>query len=182
MAIKFSDKNLIWIDLEMTGLDPAKDYILEISTIVTTGGLDEIVEGPSIAISLDKSVLNSMDEWNTKHHGNSGLIDRATKSSFSANDAQRATVDFLKNWVPQGVSPMCGNSVCQDRRFLCRHMPDLADYFHYRSIDVSTLKELAKRWAPRMPLYQKASRHVAMEDITESIAELQHYKELFLRL
>ena len=165
----------------MTGLNPEKNHILEIATIVTTGGLDEIVEGPSIAIFQSRSILDSMDEWNTKHHTSSGLIDRATKSSFSASDAQSATLDFLKNWVPKGVSPMCGNSVCQDRRFLCRYMPDLADYFHYRSIDVSTLKELAKRWAPRMPLYKKASRHIAMEDIAESIAELQHYKEFFLK-
>ena len=166
----------------MTGLNPEKDYIIEIATIVTTANLEEIVEGPAIAIFQNETVLKSMDEWNTEHHRSSGLVDRVTKSDFSVCDAQAATLDFLKEWVPEGVSPMCGNSVCQDRRFLYRYMPSLADYFHYRSIDVSTLKELAKRWAPETPPYNKNSHHIAMDDIIESIGELQHYREFFLKV
>jgi oligoribonuclease len=166
----------------MTGLDPEKDHILEIATVVTTANLDEIIEGMSIAIFQNNTILESMDEWNTQHHGSSGLIERVVESSLSVTDAQAITLDFLRDWVPAGVSPMCGNTVCQDRRFLCKYMPRLADYFHYRSIDVSTLKELANRWAPRMPRYKKLSRHIAMDDIKESIAELQHYKEFFLKI
>ena len=174
--------NLIWIDLEMTGLDTFNDLIIEIATIVTDKELNTIEEGPVCAIHVDDAVLAGMDEWNTRQHGKSGLIERVKNSSLSAPDAGRETIEFVSKYVPKGASPMCGNSICQDRRFLARCMPRLEDYFHYRNLDVSTLKELAKRWSPAVYSgFNKNSSHLAMDDIRDSIAELRHYREHFLR-
>jgi len=174
---------LIWIDLEMTGLDSQQDRILEIATLVTDAWLDPLAEGPVIAIHQPCAVLESMDEWNRRHHGQSGLLERVKTSSADVRWAEEETLRFLQNWVPLGVSPMCGNSVCQDRRFLARWMPALEAYFHYRNLDVSTLKELARRWAPDMAQgFSKASQHLALADIYESVAELRYYRENFLHL
>lgn len=175
------ENNLIWIDLEMTGLDTAKDSIIEIATIVTDEHLHELAEGPAMAIHRDKSVIDAMDEWNTKHHGASGLVERVLQSTVSARQAEIATLDFLAQWVDAGVSPMCGNSICQDRRFLAREMPELERYFHYRNLDVSTLKILASKWAPDVAAgFSKDSSHRALSDIRDSIAELLWYRsELF---
>lgn len=174
--------NLVWIDLEMTGLEPEHDVIIEIATIVTDAQLREQVEGPSIAIHQADETLAGMDEWNTRQHGESGLMQRVRDSRFSTADAEAETLAFLRQWVPDGRSPMCGNSICQDRRFLYRYMPALADFFHYRNLDVSTLKELARRWAPDLPAFVKQGRHLALDDIRDSIAELEHYREHFLTL
>jgi len=177
-----SDTNLIWIDLEMTGLDTQKDLIIEIATIVTDSELNVLAEGPMIAIHQPDAVMHSMDEWNTNQHGKSGLTARVRESQYSETQAEQATLDFLAEWVPAGASPMCGNSICQDRRFLARCMPRLEDYFHYRNLDVSTLKELAKRWSPAVYSgFNKNSSHLAMDDIRDSIAELRHYRAHFLR-
>ncbi|MEY3220478.1 MAG: hypothetical protein RIT27_1835 [Pseudomonadota bacterium] len=174
--------NLIWIDLEMTGLNPDTDVILEIATIVTDSDLKVIAEGPVIAISQPNEILEQMDEWNTTHHGQSGLIERVKKSQVSTAEAERLTLTFLQAFVPKNVSPMCGNSICQDRRFLWRLMPELEAYFFYRHIDVSTLKELAKRWKPHVAEnFKKESKHLALQDIYDSIAELQYYRRLFLQ-
>jgi len=176
-------RNLIWIDLEMTGLDPLTDVILEIATIVTDAELNVLAEGPELAIHRPKAVLDAMDEWNQTHHGRSGLIDRVLSSPFSAEDAEQQTIAFLKSWVPEGASPICGNSICQDRRFLASGMPLLEKYFHYRNLDVSTLKELAARWAPEVAQgVQKTGRHRALDDIRESIEELRYYRQHFLRV
>lgn len=175
--------NLIWIDLEMTGLNPIKDRILEIATIVTDTNLNVLEEGPVFAIHQPDDLLGQMDEWNTSHHNNSGLVRRVKDSVITEEKAEAATLEFLKRHVPEGASPMCGNSVWQDRRFLSRYMPQLELYFHYRLIDVSTLKELAQRWAPE--IYgglQKEARHLALDDVRESIEELQYYREHFLRI
>ncbi len=175
--------NLIWIDLEMTGLDTFHDHIIEIATIVTDGELNILEEGPIIAIHQADSVLDMMDEWNQKQHGGSGLIERVKKSPFSAEDAEQQTLEFLAKYLPKGASPMCGNSICQDRRFMARQMPTLEDFFHYRNLDVSTLKELSNRWAPEVAKgFSKASSHLAMDDIRDSINELKHYRRTFLRL
>jgi oligoribonuclease len=172
---------LIWIDLEMTGLDPLADRIIEIATIVTDKDLEVIAEGPVMAIHQSDDVLARMDEWNHKHHGASGLTARVRASPFSAADAERRTLGFLSPLVAAGASPMCGNSVCQDRRFLAREMPQLERFFHYRNLDVSTLKELARRWAPQMAEgFNKESAHLALADIRESIGELRHYRAHFL--
>jgi oligoribonuclease len=177
-----SEKNLIWIDLEMTGLDPQNDQIIEIATVVTDAELNELAEGPVIAIHQSDQVLAAMDEWNTRQHGGSGLIERVRESPYDAATAERATLAFLADWVSQGVSPMCGNSICQDRRFMARLMPTLEEYFHYRNLDVSTLKELARRWAPEVYNgFSKDSSHLALEDIRDSIAELRHYREHLLQ-
>lgn len=175
--------NLIWIDLEMTGLDPDNDVIIEIATIVTDSQLNVLAEGPSLAIKQPDALLDGMDEWNTRQHGQSGLTQRVRESRISLADAEQQTIDFLSVWVPAGKSPMCGNSICQDRRFLYRGMPELEKYFHYRNLDVSTLKELAARWAPEVKNgFKKQSSHLAMDDIRDSIAELKHYREHFIKV
>ncbi|MES9873668.1 MAG: oligoribonuclease [Candidatus Sedimenticola sp. 6PFRAG7] len=176
-------RNLIWIDLEMTGLDPFNDQVIEIATIVTDGNLNILAEGPVIAIHQPDEVLDAMDEWNTNQHGGSGLTERVRQSTHSEEDAQRMTIDFLSHFVPKGASPMCGNSICQDRRFMARCMPELEAFFHYRNLDVSTVKELANRWAPEVARsLVKKGAHLAMDDIKDSIDELIHYREHFLRL
>jgi len=178
-----SKKNLIWIDLEMTGLDTNNDAIIEIATIVTDSELTVLAEGPIIAIHQSDDKLNGMDEWNTKQHGKSGLTERVRESNITVEEAEQETLNFLKDYVPAGVSPMCGNSICQDRRFMARLMPELEAYFHYRNLDVSSLKELAVRWAPKVAKgYKKRSSHLAMDDVKDSIRELQHYREHFIRL
>lgn len=174
--------NLIWIDLEMTGLDPLQERIIEIATVVTDSELNVVAEGPSIAINQSEKLLQAMDEWNTNQHGKSGLTDRVRKSSVTEAQAEAATLEFLKQWVPEGVSPMCGNSIGQDRRFLVRYMPELANYFHYRNLDVSTLKELVKRWKPElMNGFNKKASHLAMDDIHDSIQELAYYRKVFIQ-
>ena len=173
--------NLIWIDLEMTGLDTVNDRIIEIATIVTDKDLNILAEGPMIAVHQANAVLDAMDGWNTRQHGQSGLTERVRNSENTAQDAERETIAFLKEWVEPGMSPMCGNSICQDRRFMAREMPELEAYFHYRNLDVSTLKELVRRWSPKlMSGLEKKSTHLAMDDIRDSIAELCYYRERFL--
>lgn len=173
--------NLIWIDLEMTGLCTQTDTIIEIATIVTDRNLNELAVGPALAIDQSQATMENMDEWNTAHHGKSGLTARVLASSTSAADAERATIAFLQDWVDTGASPMCGNSICQDRRFLAREMPDLERFFHYRNLDVSTLKILVALWAPELAKgYQKESSHLALADIRDSIAELNWYREHFI--
>lgn len=175
--------NLIWIDLEMTGLDPNKDRIIEMATIVTDNNLTILAEGPVYAIHQDEALLAGMDEWNTRQHNLSGLVKRVQESIITEAKAQNATIAFLEEWTVAGKSPMCGNSVWQDRRFLARYMPRLESYFHYRLIDVSTLKELALRWSPKVYNgVQKESRHLAQDDIRDSIAELRYYRDNFLNL
>lgn len=177
-----NENRLIWIDLEMTGLDPDRDRILEIATLVTDNDLSPIAEGPVIAIHCPEHILAGLDDWNREHHGKSGLLDRVRASPWDEAQAEQETLDFLARHVPPGQSPMCGNSVCQDRRFLARSMPRLEAYFHYRSLDVSTLKILAQRWAPHVAeAVKKSSRHLALDDIKESIAELRHYRTHLLQ-
>ncbi len=178
-----SDQNLIWIDLEMTGLFPNTDRIIEIAVVVTDPTLAIRVEGPVFAIHQSDETLDKMDAWNKGTHGKSGLIDRVKASTISEEEAQTRVIDFLKAYVPANKSPMCGNSICQDRRFLANYMPKLEDLFHYRNLDVSTLKELARRWKPAaMEGFKKAQKHTALADIHESIDELIHYREHFLKL
>lgn len=173
--------NLIWIDLEMTGLDPKTHRIIEIATIITDTELNILAEGPVIAIHQPTDELDKMDAWNIKHHGNSGLISRVQTSDINEQKAQAITLQFLQQWVPAGFSPMCGNSICQDRRFLVETMPELASYFHYRNLDVSTLKQLCQRWAPDIAKqHHKESTHIALNDIRDSIAELQFYREAWI--
>ncbi|KAA9133184.1 oligoribonuclease [Marinihelvus fidelis] len=173
-----SADNLIWIDLEMTGLDTGSDTILEIATIVTDSQLNELAVGPEIAIRHPLQALQAMDEWNTRHHGQSGLWQRALDSTHDAAAAERETLTFLSEWTVKGASPMCGNSICQDRRFLHRLMPELEAWFHYRNLDVSTLKELARRWNPSiLESLVKENRHTALSDIRESVTELRHYRQ-----
>ncbi len=173
-----SANNLIWIDLEMTGLDVDNDRIIEIATIVTDAELNILAEGPVLAVHQPESVLAAMDDWNQRQHGGSGLLQRVRDSDIGEAEAERQTLAFLEQWVPTGVSPMCGNSICQDRRFLHRFMPALLRHFHYRHIDVSTLKELARRWLPAVAEgTAKRSSHLALDDIRDSIRELEHYRE-----
>lgn len=176
-------QNLIWIDLEMTGLDPDRDVIIEMATIVTDSDLNTLAEGPVIAIHQPEEILAGMDEWNTRQHGQSGLTQRVREGTVSMAEAEAQTLAFLEQWVPKRSSPICGNSICQDRRFLYRHMPRLEGYFHYRNLDVSTLKELAARWAPQVrESFKKGNTHLALDDIRESIAELRHYRDHFIKL
>jgi len=172
-----TDSRLIWLDLEMTGLSPENDTILEIATLVTDSQLEEIAEGPVLAIHHERSVLEQMDDWNTEHHTASGLVDRILASRFSLAEAEQRTLDFLSEFTRPNSSPMCGNSICQDRRFLARHMAELCAWFHYRNLDVSTLKELGIRWAPEIAAgVVKENRHQALSDIRESIEELRYYR------
>ena len=175
-------KHLIWIDLEMTGLDTLSDTIIEIATIVTDSELNILAEGPVFAIHTPDIVLNSMDDWNTRQHGQSGLIDRIRRSNVTMAQAESETIAFLSKYVESGRSPMCGNSICQDRRFLARQMPTLERFFHYRNLDVSTVKELAYRWRPDiLSSFEKKGSHLALDDIRDSIRELRHYKEHFFK-
>ena len=170
--------NLIWIDLEMTGLDTVNDRIIEVATIVTDKYLNELAEGPVLAISQSRETMDAMDDWNTRQHGESGLTARVLASNVGLAEAEKATLDFLATWVDPGASPMCGNSVCQDRRFLAREMPELERYFHYRNLDVSTLKILAQQWAPEVAAgFNKDSTHRALADIRDSIEELTWYRD-----
>jgi oligoribonuclease len=172
-----SPDNLVWIDLEMTGLKPDTDLIIEIATIVTDKHLNVLAEGPVFALHQSEAVLAAMDEWNRRQHGRSGLTERVLASRIDAATAERETLAFLDLWAERGRSPMCGNSICQDRRFLARLMPELERYFHYRNLDVSTLKELARRWAPTVAdSFIKQGAHLASADIHESIRELRHYR------
>jgi oligoribonuclease len=178
-----SADNLVWIDLEMTGLNPATDHIIEIATVVTDADLRVLGEGPVLAIHQSKATLAAMDEWNQTTHGASGLIRRVQASRLTAADAERQTLEFLRQHALPGSSPMCGNSICQDRRFLAREMPALEKFFHYRNLDVSTIKELARRWAPGVFAgVQKSSAHLAIDDVRDSIRELEHYRRHFLRV
>lgn len=180
-GMTISENNLIWIDLEMTGLIPDRDTIIEIATVVTDAELNILAKGPIMAIHHSDAVLNGMDEWNTNQHGNSGLVERIKQSTTTMAAAEQATIDFLAQWVPVGKSPICGNSIGQDRRFLARYMPALESYFHYRNLDVSTLKILANLWKPELAKgFSKEGSHLAMDDILDSIAELSYYREHFI--
>ena len=175
-------QHLIWIDLEMTGLNPDTDLIIEIATIVTDKELNILAQGPVIAVHQSDAALAAMDDWNQLHHGQSGLIERVKASTIDDAEAERLTIEFLQQWVPANTSPICGNSIGQDRRFLVRYMPKLEAYFHYRNIDVSTLKELAARWAPALKEgFKKQTKHQALDDIIESIEELRYYREHFIK-
>lgn len=175
------DDNLIWIDLEMTGLDPEKERIIEIATIVTDKDLNILAEGPVMAVHQSDELLAAMDEWCTKTHGATGLTQRVKDSQISEREAELETIKFLKQYVDKGKSPICGNSIGQDRRFLVKYMPELEDFFHYRNLDVSTLKELATRWKPEiLKDFSKKNVHLALDDIRESIEELQFYRDRFL--
>lgn len=177
------DLNLIWIDLEMTGLDPENDVIIEIATIVTDKNLNVLAEGPVYAIHQSEDLLNGMDEWNTRQHGQSGLTERVRNSKVSTRQAELDTITFLEKYVDAGKSPICGNSIGQDRRFLVKYMPELERYFHYRNLDVSTIKEIARRWQPvLLDGLKKQGAHLALDDIRDSIAELAYYREHFFRL
>ncbi len=175
--------NLVWVDMEMTGLEPDKDRVIEIATIVTDTNLNTLAEGPVLAIHQSRSVLDGMDEWNTTHHTRSGLVDRVLASEETEATATAKTIAFLAQWVPASASPMCGNTICQDRRFMARHMPQLEAFFHYRNLDVSTLKILMQRWRPELANgVSKTAAHLALDDIRESIEEMRYYREHFLRL
>lgn len=171
------NNHLIWIDLEMTGLDPEKHVILEIATIVTDDNLELVAEGPSLAINHPEDVLFAMDDWSRDHHQASGLTDRVKASPYDCEGAERETLEFLSRHCQSGQSPLCGNSIWQDRRFLAKHMPELHDFFHYRMIDVSSIKELVRRWYPSFPPYEKQKAHLALMDIKESINELKYYRQ-----
>ncbi|WP_370807605.1 oligoribonuclease [Simplicispira lacusdiani] len=178
-----SDQNLVWLDCEMTGLDPEAERILEIAVVVTGPALEPRVEGPVLVIHQSNELLDKMDAWNKGTHGKSGLIDKVKASTLTEEEAQQQIIDFLSRYVPKGKVPLCGNSIGQDRRFLARYMPQLEAFFHYRNVDVSTLKELAKRWKPEAySSFKKAQKHTAMADVHESIEELAHYRAHFLAL
>jgi oligoribonuclease len=175
--------NLIWVDMEMTGLDPDKDAVIEIATIVTDTDLNTLAEGPVIAVHQSDAKLRAMDEWNTTHHTRSGLVDRVKASAYDEERTTQETIAFLQQWVPAGASPMCGNTICQDRRFMARHLPQLEAFFHYRNLDVSTLKILMQRWRPELEAgFEKTATHLALDDIRESINEMRYYREHFLKL
>lgn len=178
-----NDQRLIWVDMEMTGLDPEKERIIEIAIVVTEPDLTPVAQGPVLAIHQDDSLLEAMDKWNQSTHGKSGLVDRVRASTITEAQAEDILLNFLAPLVPEGKSPMCGNTICQDRRFMVRYMPRLEAYFHYRNLDVSTLKELSLRWKPEVyRSFAKESKHEALADIKESIAELVHYREHFIKL
>lgn len=175
--------NLIWVDMEMTGLEPDADVVIEIASIVTDSDLNTLAEGPVIALHQSEERLAGMDEWNTTHHNRSGLVARVEASAENEQSATDQTIAFLERWVPAGASPMCGNTICQDRRFMARHMPQLEAFFHYRNLDVSTLKILMKNWRPDLEAgIKKTATHLALDDIRESIEEMRYYREHFLRL
>ncbi|HWJ95286.1 MAG TPA: oligoribonuclease [Telluria sp.] len=175
--------NLVWVDMEMTGLDPDNDKIIEVAVVVTDPHLNVLAEGPVFAIHQSDEVLDGMDAWNKGTHGRSGLIDRVKASTVTEADAEAALIAFLKNFVPAGKSPMCGNTICQDRRFMARGMPKLEAFFHYRNLDVSTLKELCRRWKPELAAgFKKHQKHTALADIIESVEELRYYREHFIKL
>ncbi|MEH6813379.1 MAG: oligoribonuclease [Motiliproteus sp.] len=177
------DSNLIWIDLEMTGLDPDNDLIIEIATLVTDAQLNVLAEGPTVAVHQPDVALDGMDEWCTRQHGKSGLTQRVRESRYTEAQAEQETIAFLQQHMAAGLSPMCGNSICQDRRFLYRYMPELEKFFHYRNLDVSSVKELARRWSPQvLKGVRKSGAHLAMDDIRDSVNELRHYKETFFKL
>ncbi|MBR7801265.1 oligoribonuclease [Undibacterium fentianense] len=179
---KPNEMNLIWVDMEMTGLDPDNDKIIEIAVVVTDMQLNVLAEGPVFAIHQSDAVLDKMDAWNKGTHGRSGLIDRVKASTVTEADAEKALIAFLKAYVPAGKSPMCGNTICQDRRFMFRGMPKLEEFFHYRNLDVSTLKELCRRWKPALASgFKKHQKHTALADIVESIEELKYYREHFIK-
>lgn len=181
--VRPNECNLVWVDMEMTGLNPDTDRVIEIAVVVTDPELNILAEGPVFAIHQPDEVLDAMDSWNKGTHGRSGLIDRVKASTVSEADAEAALIDFLRQYVPSGKSPMCGNSICQDRRFMVRAMPKLEAFFHYRNVDVSTLKELCRRWKPEiMNGFKKHQKHTALADITESIEELRYYREHFIKL
>ena len=173
--------SLIWLDLEMTGLDPEKEVILEIATIVTDDKLELVAEGPDIFINYPEEILQAMDEWNRNHHKASGLIDRVNTSFYDCRKAEKETLEFISRYCRKGEPLLCGNSVWQDRRFLIKHMPGLEEFFHYRIIDVSSIKELVKRWYPSLPPYEKKKAHLALSDIKESISELKYYRQKVFR-
>lgn len=177
-----NNQNLIWIDLEMTGLSPENDRIIEIATVVTDMQLNILAEGPVFAIHQDDARIAGMDEWNTRQHNQSGLVKRIQESTVTEAQAEKATIEFLQQYIDKGKSPMCGNSICQDRRFLCNYMPELAAFFHYRNLDVSTLKELVIRWRPEiLSGVVKQSKHLALDDIKDSIEELAYYRQHFIK-
>jgi oligoribonuclease len=183
MIYQENKQRLIWIDLEMTGLCPTTDVIIESATIITDTDLNIVAEGPVIAVHQPEAILEQMDEWNVRTHTASGLIERVKASRIDTREAELQTLDFVRQHTPRNTSPMCGNSICQDRRFLARYMPELEEWFHYRNLDVSTIKELAKRWAPAIyGRVKKQETHQALDDIRESIEELRHYREHFFRL
>ena len=178
-----NNQNLIWIDLEMTGLEPERDFIIEIATVVTDAHLNILAEGPVFAIHQSEGLIAGMDEWNTRQHNQSGLVKRVQDSAITEAQAEKETIMFLQQYIEKGKSPMCGNTICQDRRFLCKYMPDLAAFFHYRNLDVSTLKELAIRWRPQLLSgVVKKSKHLALDDIKDSIEELIYYRQHFINL
>ncbi len=180
--MSINENNLVWIDLEMTGLNPERDHILEIASVITDSDLNVLAEGPTFAIHQSEDILNLMDSWNVEHHTQSGLVDRVQTSNISETEAEQATLHFLKEYVPGGKSPICGNSIHQDRRFLTRYMPTLESFFHYRNLDVSTLKILAERWAPDVAAgTSKVSQHIALQDIHDSINELRYYRQHLLK-
>ena len=169
---------MVWIDLEMTGLDIEACSIIEIATVITDGELNIVAEGPNLAINVPNEMLDAMDEWNTTHHNRSGLVERVKNSDIDHAEATRQTLEFISKYVEKGVAPLCGNSVWNDRKFMEKDMPEVAEYLHYRMVDVSTIKELSERWYPEVPGYEKKGMHLALDDILESIGELQHYREL----